>query len=88
MLESSCAPMQSSTTEYIFLHTRRYPVKRGYERFYGPFLHHSTVGDAADPESFFAAAAAVAKDNIAVANVVLPVVDHPWCVVSRLYLCV
>ena len=54
-----------------------YPVPRGYTRFYGPFLHHSTVGDASAPlGAFFAAAAAVAAENIALANVAHPAVVH------------
>ena len=60
-----------------------YPVPKGYTRFYGPYLHHSTVGDAADPEAFFAAAAAVAAAEIALANVLHPAVSHPWYSSSR-----
>ena len=60
-----------------------YPVPKGYTRLYGPFLHHSTVGDAADPAAFFADAAAVAQANIALANVLHPAVSHPWYPASR-----
>ena len=60
-----------------------FPVPKGYTRFYGPFLHHSTVGAAADPASFFAAAAAVAAANIALANVVHPAVSHPLYPAAR-----
>ena len=53
-----------------------YPVPLGYTRFYGPYLHHSTIGDAAAPAAFFAAAAAAAAANIALANVAHPAVQH------------
>jgi rhamnogalacturonan endolyase len=60
-----------------------YPVPKGYTRFYGPYLHHSTVGDATDPAAFFAAAAAAAEAQIALANVLHPAVQHPWYPSSR-----
>jgi len=60
-----------------------YPVPKGYTRFYGPYLHHSTVGPAADRAGFFAAAAAVAHAEIALANVLHPAVAHPLYPVSR-----
>ena len=60
-----------------------FPVPKGYTRFYGPFLHHSTVGDASDPAAFFAAAAATAAAEIALANVLHPAVSHPWYATSR-----
>ena len=60
-----------------------FPVPKGYTRFYGPFLHHSTVGTASDPAAFFSAAAAVAAANIQLANVVHPAVSHPWYPTAR-----
>ena len=60
-----------------------YPVPKGYTRFYGPYLHHSTVGPAADPAAFFAAAAEVAQAEIALANVLHPAVQHPMYPPSR-----
>lgn len=53
-----------------------YPVPKGYTRFYGPYLHHSTVSPSSDIAAFFAKAAEVAFSNIAAANVALPFVDH------------
>jgi rhamnogalacturonan endolyase len=58
-------------------------VPKGYTRFYGPYLHHSTVGPAGDPAAFFAAAAAVAAAEIALANVRHPAVSHPLYPLSR-----
>ena len=60
-----------------------FPVPKGYTRLYGPYLHHSTVGDASDPAAFFAAAAAVAEANIALANVAHPAIVHPWYPAAR-----
>ena len=61
-----------------------FPVPRGYTRFYGPFLHHSTIGDARDAAAFFAAAGAAAAAQIALANAgAHPAVSHPWYPASR-----
>ena len=54
------------------------PVPKGYTRFFGPYLHHASVGAASDPAAFFADALAVAQANIAASLTYLPVVQHPW----------
>lgn len=54
-----------------------YPVPKGYTRFYGPFLHHSTIGPMSNPEDFFADANQVSFSNIVNANNVLSFITHP-----------
>lgn len=60
-----------------------YPVAQGYTRFYGPYLHHATLGSPSDVSAFFAAASAVAASNIAASHTRLPFIDHSWYPVER-----
>ena len=55
-----------------------YSVPRGYNRLYGPYLLHATVGAAANPSAFFASAAASSARQIAASIPALSIISHPW----------
>ena len=54
-----------------------YPIPNGYQRLYGPWLMHVTIG--ADEAGVLAAATATAEANIAasISSTGLPQIDHP-----------